>query len=350
MPAQSRGPRPPAMMDVAAAAGVSHQTVSRVLNGTGKVADATRERVLKAIADLGYRRNSVARALVTRRSGIIGIITTTSVRFGPSSILLSVELAAREAGYFTTVAPLEDFTPESINAVLDHFLGLAVEGIVIVAPIEEVAEDFAAISVPVPVVAVTSEALGEAMGVLPVSVDQDGGARQAVEHLVSLGHRDIVHVPGPPNWFEAQMRRNAWRTVLEEHGLPARVVGPGGWEASAGYRAGQAMLDGGVPTAVFAANDDLALGLIHALSEAGLTVPGDVSVAGFDDSPAAEFFRPPLTTVRQDFRALGGKVMETLVHAIDGEIAERPVLLPARLVVRASTARPSARAPRARKD
>lgn len=340
MPKHPRGDRPPAMMDVAAAAGVSHQTVSRVLNGSGKVADSTRERVLQAISDLGYRRNSVARALVTRRSGIIGVLTTTSAHYGPSTILLSIELAAREAGYLTVVAPLEDFAPESVNAVLDHFLGLAVEGIVIMAPVEEVAVDLSGLIVPVPVVAVTAASLGAATDVLPVSVDQVGGARQAVEHLIGLGHTDIAHVRGPENWFEAQMRESGWRAVMEAHGLPVREPRGGGWEASTGYEAGRELMAEGVPTAVFAANDNLALGVVNALCEAGLTVPGDVSVVGFDDAPATEYFRPRLTTVRQDFRRLGDKVVETLVDVIEGEARRGPVLLPAQLVLRASTARP----------
>ncbi len=239
--------RPPSMMDVAAAAGVSHQTVSRVLNGSDKVSTKTRDRVHKAIKDLGYRRNSVARALVTRKSGIIGIITTTSVHHGPTSILLAIELAAREAGYFTGVAPLDVSTPESLRSAVDHFLGLAVEAVVIVAPLVEMAEDIDLVDIPVPVVAVRSPAIAQAAGVLSVSVDQENGARQAVRHLLDLGHTDIAHVPGPPDWSEARARESEWRAVMAEAGLPTREPLARGWNSEVGYDRRTPARPGGSP-------------------------------------------------------------------------------------------------------
>ncbi|GAA2183092.1 LacI family DNA-binding transcriptional regulator [Brooklawnia cerclae] len=329
------------MMDVAAAAGVSHQTVSRVINETDRVAPETRERVLRAIAELGYRRNSVARALVTRKSGIVGVITTTSALYGPSSILLAVELAARRnAGYFTSVAPLEQFTPDAITNALDHFLGLAVEGVVIIAPLAEASDALASVHIPVPVVAVTSAEIGRASGVLAVSEDHFGGARQAVRHLIDLGHRDIVHVSGPKGWYEAAARRSAWRAEMEAAHLPLREIAADGWGAEQGFQAGLALAGGPVPTAVFAANDQLALGVVQAFDRSGLRVPDDVSVVGFDDELSAAFYRPPLTTVRQDFSKLGAYVIRTLMTAIEGEAPSEALVLPTRLVVRASTAPP----------
>lgn len=339
MVVRSRAGRPPAMMDVAKLAGVSHQTVSRVLNDSGKVTEPTRERVLQAIADLGYRRNSVARALVTRKSGIIGILTGTSSHWGPSTRLLAVELAAREAGYMTLVAPLPDFSRDSLDGALDRFLGLAVEGIVIMAPVAGRGEDLQAFTAPVPIVVMTSADLAEKDGMYLVTVDQEKGGRMAVEHLVSLGHTDIAHVRGPLNWFEARLRESGWRRVMDEHGLPAREPVGGGWGASTGYEAGKALVEQGTPQAVFAANDELALGLIDAFAEAGLSVPGDVSVVGFDDAPASEFFRPALTTVRQDFEELGEDAVRVLVDAIEGRTAITSMLVEPTLVVRNSTAR-----------
>lgn len=333
-----RAGRPPSMMDVAAAAGVSHQTVSRVLNGSDKVTAQTRQRVQQAIDELGYRRNSVARALVTRRSGIIGIITTTSVHHGPSSILLAIQLAAREAGYFTGVAPLEVSTPETLRRAVDHFLGQAVEGIVIVAPLVEMAENVDLLDVPVPVVAVRSPMVAQAAGVLSVSVDQEGGARQAVHHLIELGHTDIAHVPGPPDWSEAQARESEWRRVMSEAGLPVREPVARGWNSQTGYDMGLQFVREGVPTAVFAANDELAFGLVRAFHETGLSVPGDVSIVGFDDIPTAKFFIPSLTTVRQDFHELGHQVVTTLIDAIRGDQPLNPISLPTQLIVRESTA------------
>ncbi len=335
-----RDREPPSMIDVASVAGVSHQTVSRVLNGSDKVAPVTRDRVLAAITKLGYRRNSVARALVTKKSGIIGIITTTSIHYGPSSILLAIELAARDAGYFTGVAPIKGSSPESLRNAVDHFLGLAVEGLVIVAPLVEMAEDLALIDVPVPVVAVTSPAIARAAGILPVSVDQEDASRQVVRHLLDLGHVDIAHVPGPFDWYEARARESEWRSVMTEAGLSVREPLARGWDAATGYEVGRSFVAEGVPTAVFAANDELALGLIYAFHEARLSVPHDVSVVGFDDTPASRFYLPPLTTVRQNFAELGQRVVATLVAAVDGNGAPAPVSLPARLIIRESTATP----------
>ncbi|MDC4233827.1 LacI family DNA-binding transcriptional regulator [Actinomyces sp. B33] len=328
------------MMDVAALAGVSHQTVSRVLNGTGKVAPQTRERVQAAIDQLGYRRNSVARALVTRKSGIIGIVTTTSVHYGPTSILVAIELASRQAGYFTGVTALEDFSVESLTSAFDHFLGLAVEAIVVIAPVVGIAEAVEAVRVPVPVVAVTAADVVGASDIRSVRVDQLGGAREAVRHLVDLGHRDIVHIAGPEDWFEARIRLDGWRVELEAAGVGGRVAPVRGWEASVGYEAGRALVDEGLPTAVFTANDAIALGLIRALDEAGVDVPGDVSIVGFDDEPMSRYFRPGLTTVRQDFFDLGQQVLSAVSSAIEGEGECFPILRPTELIVRDSTAAP----------
>lgn len=338
MVARSRDARPPSMMDVAQRAGVSHQTVSRVINDSGKVAEETRDKVLRAIAELGYRRNSVARALVTRKSGIIGILTGTSSHWGPSTRLLTVELAAREAGFLTLVAPLQDFSKDSLDGALDHFLGLAVEGIIVMAPIAGTGEDLQAFTAPVPIVVMTSADLSETAGMYQVTVDQELGGRMAVEHLIGLGHTDIAHVHGPRDWYEARQREAGWRAVMEEHGLAVREPLGGGWGASSGYEAGRALVAQGIPQAVFAANDELALGVIDALAEAGHSVPGDVSVVGFDDAPASAFFRPALTTVRQDFATLGEDAVRILVRAIGGGEGIVSVFVSPTLVVRASTA------------
>lgn len=332
--------RPPSMMDVVSHAGVSHQTVSRVLNGTGKVAPATRERILEVIEELGYRRNSMARALVTRRSGIVGIVTTTSVYYGPSSLLLAIELAARQAGYFTGVAPLEDFSRDSLKQAMDHFLGLGAEGVIVLSPVEGASAELASVVTEIPLVAVTSQENARAAGVVGVSVDQRGAARQAVEHLLALGHREIVHVMGSQDWYEARGREQGWREALEEAGLPARSYEANSWESEAGYACGQRMVAEGLPTAVFTANDGLALGVVSAFAEAGVAVPEDVSVVGFDDEPFSAFSRPPLTTIRQDFDELGRSVVEALADKIRGEDLGDSRILQAKLVVRRSTAAP----------
>lgn len=335
----NRTNRPPSMADVAARAGVSHQTVSRVLNGTGTVAPLTRERVCAAINELGYRRNSVARALAAKHSGILGIITTTSVHFGPASMLVAVEVAARRAGFFTGVTAIEDAESASVAKAMDHFLGLAVEALIVIAPVVQLGEALDTLKVSVPVIAVSALPEGSGEQFFTVHIDQRVGALQAVAHLLDLGHRDILHIAGPQDWYEAQARLEAWSQALKERGCVLREPVGFGWDASAGYEAMRQLIrQNSLPSAVFAANDSLAIGAYKALGEAGLSVPGDVSIVGFDDAPFAEFLYPGLTTVHQDFDSLGAKVIETVKSAVCDPRALRRELVPTRLVIRDSTA------------
>ena len=309
----TRNGRPPSMADVAELVGVSHQTVSRVVNGKGRVSPRTRERVQAAIEQLGYRPNSVARALVTARSGIIGLVTTTSAHFGPSSMLVALEVAARESGLFTSVVALDRFGADDVASAFDHFSSLAAEAIVVIAPVDSLAEAVASQGASVPVVAVSGgRTFGR--GVSVVHADQRGGARALAEHLMSLGHQDIACVAGPQEWFEARERVAGWREAMDEAGLSKRAPLVGSWEARWGYVAGQALVEDGLPDGV----------------------PGDVSVAGFDDVPMAAYAGPGLTTVRQDFADLGRCALEAVSRALDGEAVDTFVR-PTRLVVRGST-------------
>lgn len=303
-------PRPPALHDVGRLAGVSHQTVSRVLNGHPNVRAETRDRVLAAITDLGYRRNTAARALVTRRSAIIGVITTGSPHFGPSSTFLSVELAARDAGYSVSVASVRTQDRQSLAGMIEQLMSQAVEGIVVIAP-----QDFAAEAVMdavghIPVV-VIADAPRLAGGV-QVSVDQTAGARMAVQHLIDRGNRSIAHISGPPDWFDAAARVDSWRATLDRAGLVRGKLLQGDWSAASGYRAATSLIGSGLPDALFAANDEMALGVLRAFREHGVLVPGDVAVVGFDDVAGSAFFDPPLTTVRQEFEALGALAVRSL--------------------------------------
>jgi DNA-binding LacI/PurR family transcriptional regulator len=327
------------MSDVAAVAGVSHQTVSRVLNEHPSVRPETRERVLAAIAQLGYRRNSAARALVTRRSGALGVVTAASVHYGPASTLLGLEAAARDVGYYVSVAAVDRFDEDTMHRALEHFMGLGVEGIVIVVPQIDAAQAVTAFDAPVPIVAVTSGPVATGRGPLTVGVDQLDGARQATRHLAHAGHREIVHIAGPQDWFDARDRLAGWRLECAALGLPVAEPTEADWTADSGYRIGRDLVREGVPTALFAANDQLALGLLRAFWEGGVRVPQDVSVVGFDDEVGSAHFIPPLTTVRQDFLALGRLAIDTLVSALAGGRPTRAVL-PATLVLRASTAPP----------
>lgn len=359
--------RPPSMADVAARAGVSHQTVSRVVNDHPSVLPETRERVLEAIGALGYRRNSAARALVTRRSGVLGLVAIGGVHHGPTSTLIEIEHAARAAGYVVTVATLRQGDEASIGAALERLLDIGVEGVAVVAPTTQVAAVLASVRFSVPVVLVSSlagttrdrvgalraagpddETPGQPVpprpeGLHAVSVGQREGARLATAHLLAQGHAAVLHVAGPQDWFDARDRVAGWRDACREAGVPTADPVPGGWDASDGYAVGRELLAGAaqgepLPTAVFAANDQLALGLLRAFGEAGVRVPQDVALVGFDDEPGAAFYSPPLTTVRQDFAALGVAAVGSLLQALAGGTPSDVVLTP-ELVVRASSLR-----------
>ena len=328
-------PRPPAMSDVAARAGVSHQTVSRVLNDHPSVRPETRDRVLAAITELGYRRNTAARALVTRRSGMIGVMTTGSPYFGPASTLIAVEEAAREYGYFVSVATLAVFDHESVSRAVEHFLSQAVEGVIVIAPHAEVRDALAPYVGEVPLVTIAA-GFAEGLGVHTMSVDQELGARLATRHLLGLGHRTVTHLAGPQDWLDARARVEGWRAELRESGAPAGELIQGDWNADCGYEVGQELARRGAPTAVFAANDQLALGLLRAFHEGGVAVPAEVSVVGFDDIMGSAHFIPPLTTVRQDFTALGRRCLEMLRSAMASEELDHTPVVPS-LVIRASS-------------
>jgi DNA-binding LacI/PurR family transcriptional regulator len=326
--------RPPVMADVARLAGVSHQTVSRVVNGASSIRPETRDRVLEAISRLGYRPNRAARALVTRRSATVGVISTEAGLWGPSSVQRSLEQAAREAGYFVSSVNLGEVTRRALSAAVDHLLGQAVEGIVMVVAHDQALEVVRSQEAHVPVVVVEGDLSSAASA---VGVDQVLGARLATRHLLDLGHTEVVHITGPLDWAEARARLDGWAREMRSAGLRPDEPVPGDWTAATGYAAGQRIAEREDVTAVFAANDSTALGVLRALAEAGRAVPGDLSVVGFDDIPEAAYLLPPLTTVHQDFAAVGRRAVEVLHAAITGEPEDLPRLVEPRLVVRSST-------------
>ena len=330
-------PRPPVMEDVARLAGVSHQTVSRVLNGHPHVSARTRMRVERAITELGYRRNTAARRLVTRRSHAIGVLGAGMGFYGPANTLLGVQQAAREHGYSVSMASLSRVTPSGITDALEHFLLQPADGIVVIAPHQTMLAALRTIAVPVPLVSVGFGA-GDRLG--DVAVDQGAGAALAVQHLLDLGHTAIAHISGPPDWTDAAARSEGWRRTLDWAGQSGGPLIPGDWSAESGYRAGLQLAAQGNVTAVFAANDQMALGALRAFGEAGLRVPDDISVVGFDDQPEAAYFVPPLTTVNQGFTELGARCIRLLLDEMEGGAAGTGSVLSPGLVLRASTAPP----------
>ncbi|WP_307852559.1 LacI family DNA-binding transcriptional regulator [Glaciihabitans sp. dw_435] len=325
------------IFDVARLAGVSHQTVSRVVNGIPNVRPATRERVEDAIRQLRYRPSTAARALVTKRSRTIGLITTGRPDYGPSATALGFNDAARQARYTVSIASMAEADPGSLRASVELLLSQNVEAIVLIAGHSGALEAIQDIDLGVPLLAVESSGR---LGFHSVSIDQFGGARAATDHLAELGHRSILHIAGPEDSMDATERMRGWQTSLSGHGLVARQPFHTDWSPRSGYEVGLQLLESRDFTAVFAGNDQLALGLLHAFAARGVRVPEDVSVVGFDDIPEAEHFTPPLTTVRQDFAVLGRDIMATVIRVLqDREQGDTPHTA-AQLVVRASTAAP----------
>lgn len=330
----------PNIRQVATIAGVSHMTVSRVLNDHPNIKPETRRRVLEAIEELDYRPNLVARALATQRSRRIGVIVESAVAFGPTSILRAVELAARAAEYSVTPIALHDGDAMTPQDAVDSLTTQGVDAICVVAPRSSsvAALRRAALSVPMLVVKADADPT-----FLTVSIDQHQGTTLLVDHLVSLGHRDILHISGPLDWLDARARERAFHTRARSWGIRERPIVVGDWSADFAYDFAMGLKRLPDYTAIFAANDDTAIGLIHGLHERGFDVPGDISVAGFDDVPLARHFLPPLTTVRQDFRALGGAVVEMLRAAVESREIPAFTRIPTEIVVRQSTAVPRGR-------
>jgi DNA-binding LacI/PurR family transcriptional regulator len=339
--ASRRRPRAPVMSDVGRLAGVSHQTVSRVINGSPHVRPETRDRVVAAMQELGYRPNPVARALVTGRSKTLGVVSFDTTLYGPASTLFGIERAAHEAGYFMIVASMEELSRASVVDAVERLRRQGVEGILIIAPHLEASEALLHARTDVPLVAAEA---GPEHGVPVVAVDQLAGAASATQHLLDLGHETVWHITGPPNFIESQQRRHGWQATLEaaDAEVPPPLVGD--WSPRAGYDLGRQLSREAAATAVFVANDQMALGLLRALHEARREVPGEISVVGFDDIPEAAFFQPPLTTVRQDFIEMGRRSLRLLLQTIEsGRRSEEGSLVPPELIVRRSTAPPPAR-------
>jgi DNA-binding LacI/PurR family transcriptional regulator len=325
------------MADVARLAGVSHQTVSRVLNEHPNVRPLTRERVLAAIRELAYRPNAAARTLVTRRTHTLGVITADTMLYGPTSMLYGFERAAHDA-YFVSVASLPALDRRSMLDAVERFLGQGIEGIIVIATVDTAVAALGHVPAEVPLVAV---GCGTRASVTSVAIDNAAGAAAATRYLLDLGHRTVYHVAGPLSCLDAKERVDGWRQALREAGADEPAVLAGDWSASSGYELGSKLAEDSGLTAVFCGNDTMALGVIRALTERGLRVPGDVSIVGFDDVPEAGYYLPPLSTVRQDFGELGRQALSTLIDRMSGAIpAGRRVRVAPELIVRASAAPP----------
>lgn len=329
--------RKPSMYDVAALAGVSHQTVSRVLNDHPSIRESTRAKVMQAIAETNYTPNPIARALATSRTHRLGVLMDASGQYGPSSTLHGFEEAARESGYEVAAVSVPELPVSDAAAGIDYLQQQGVEGVFVIAPRLSSMASVRAAGRDLPVVIAASDAAPDR---LTASVDQRAGAGLAVEHLVELGHRDIRHLAGPLDWLDARARMSQWRAVLEERGLPVHEPVVGDWTADFGYRYGSESAEVTEATAIFVSNDQMALGLLHGLHGRGIRVPEDLSLVGFDDIPESRHFLPPLTTIRQDFRALGRASVRLLLAGLRGQEVREDEMIAPELIVRESSAPP----------
>jgi DNA-binding LacI/PurR family transcriptional regulator len=330
--------RAPSIRDVARLADVSHQTVSRVLNNHPSIRPATRQRVLDVMEQLQYRPNRAARALVTSRSRTIGVLSASSTQYGPASSIAAIEAAARESGYWVSTANIESSDARSIADGLAHLVAQAIEGLVVIAPQVRVFDTLAELSIDVPYVSLQSTGQDPARS---LSVDQIAGARLATRHLIELGHRNIYHLAGPQDWIEAEARMRGFLDEMGAQNVPTTAPILGDWTANFGYLAGRELLSVRDFTAIFSSNDQMALGLMHAVHDEGLEVPRDVSIVGFDDIPEAAHFWPPLTTVRQDFAELGRRCVALLLGDLDPAAPDYRGTITPELLVRGSTGVPA---------
>lgn len=324
--------RRPSMNEVARLAGVSHQTVSRVLNESDQVRPETRDRVWQAVEELGYRRNLTARALVTQRSALLGVVWSGAGYHGPSSTIVSIEVAARAQGWASIVAAVRD--DDDLGRVVGSFWERGVEGLVIVAPHGEMVRQIRDHTRGLPTVLVADMPADPEFHV--VSVDQRLGAQLATRHLLARGADSVVMLSGSEDWFDARARVAGFRAEMEAAGMTNAEVVAGDWSAQCGYDQARALILQGLPQAVLCANDLMAMGMLAAFREEGLNVPEDVALIGFDDVDGAAWTAPPLTTVNQPFRNLGSLAIETLVGAVEGSPPGRRRTVDPELVVRGS--------------
>ncbi|GAB48309.1 LacI family DNA-binding transcriptional regulator [Mobilicoccus pelagius] len=295
--------------DVAALAGVSPQTVSRVAADATNVRPETREKVLDAMTKLGYTPNAAARALRSGRSDLIGVVVHHVARTGEARIVDAVVATAHAHGYATTLVDAPDGTVEHLNAALRRLGGVA--GVVVLG-LETADVDRLHVPARLPVVVADSRSLVHPA----VGFDQRGGAQAAVAHLLGLDHETVHMLAGPADSLQSREREEAWRAMLTAAGREVPALRRGDWTPTSGYEVGRRLAADPSVTAVFAANDEMAAGLLRALHEAGRRIPEEVSVVGFDDV-LAEHLWPPLTTVHQDFAGVGANLVRELLRRID---------------------------------
>src|SRR5690625_2138075 len=325
--------------DVAELAGVAHMTVSRVLNGHPNIRESTRNRVLEAIEETNVTRSSTARAPAPQRAMRIGVLVDSPVHYGPNSTLRALESAAREHGYSVNAVSFPEDDEARVDDGILELVTQGVDGLCMIAPRVSSLEHLRRRASELPTLVVQADPVAD---MHTAAVDQRAGAVAAVHHLLELGHEQVLHLAGPLDWYDSRARAEGWANALEIAGLSRAEPIIVGWVSASGYEVGKNH-DFNRATAIFASNDQMALGLIHGMAERGIRVPHDISVVGFDDLPDARHFLPPLTTIRQDFASLGELILSLLIAAIEGTPTSGRHLIEPTLIVRESTAAPRLR-------
>jgi DNA-binding LacI/PurR family transcriptional regulator len=338
----------PTIKEVASAAGVSTQTISRVINERPDVSAETRKRVQKVIKELGYRPSALARSLIRQRSHTLGIVTAGLEYLGPSRVLSGIAAAAERAGYSLLIKELPRFDENEIEPIFQALLSRHVDGIIWAVP--EVGENHlwihdSALDLNVPLVYLTME---PQENISVVAIDNYQGGRMAMSHLIEQGYRNIGHMSGPLDWWEARQRMAGWKDALIEAGLEVgdHHCVEGNWSPASGGAAIETLLDQYPEMdAIFVGNDQMALGAIHFANQRGLRVPEDIGIVGFDDIVESAFFSPALTTIQQDQYNIAKLAVEEILKIIESEwhgtnqVEPQSVLLPPTLVVRQSSLR-----------
>ncbi len=334
-------PGGPTIADVAQLAGVSSQTVSRVSTGAQNVRPETRRRVLDAMSKLGYSPNNAARSLRIGSFGTLGLIAHRYERTGEVLTTGGVIAAAEREGYTVSFLSIETQDEEHWQQAAHRISNQAIDGLIIVRA-EDATPDSLTLPVGLPIAVSDSRLVAHYPA---VTADQLTGSIDATRHLLDLGHATVHHISGPADSEPAQLRMAAWRRCLAMSGIAPPEPLEGDWTPRSGYELGQQLARDPRLTAVYAANDETAVGLIRALHEAGLRVPQDVSVVGFDDIALAEYLSPPLTTVKQDFPKIGAELVRLVLEQIRSTgappMARQRTVVPTELIVRSTTAPPA---------
>jgi DNA-binding LacI/PurR family transcriptional regulator len=327
--------------DVAKAAGVSHQTVSRVINNADNIREETRQKVLDAMNQLKYQPNRAARSLATSRSKLIGVLTSDAGIFSAENLRLAIDTETRAEGYFAVAVRVDGESEGSIENAVKQLKELGIEAIIVIAPQSKVVEVAKRVDPELPMVTID---FIDRPDLFSVSIDNYSGARIATRHLIEQGHKKILHIAGPKKQFESLERLRGYKDELQAHGLEPLKIVQGDWTSETGFNIGNKLASRTKDfTAIFACNDNLAVGLLHAFTANGINVPKDVSVVGFDDAPESAYFNPPLTTMHQDFGVVGRRAVALLFEELAGVAnIRREQVLPT-LTVRKSVAPHTAR-------